>query len=335
VKTEKRDGKKILIWAIDPAQDPQDAMNLVKELKAWAARLKCQIQPVTVVSTSILKYPVAQVFRVERYEEATQRAADAYIKNFSGVAFCRPEVLFVKTFSNRMMAFELAKYAEAKKALMIFANTRAKQSWNPFRLGGFAETLAAASRTPVLLLNPEAQPSKEIPNILFPSDFGRESKNALAALTPWAKSFGSKILLFNQVELPVLVTPALNGYIPETPLDTEKIIVETEKARLAKAKRWAKWMADQGVPFATTVRRGKKFLPAEIVELALRHKVDLIAMSSHTSPAVAAVLGSNARDVILRARCPVLVFHRPKAARSATSAVKAAPDEELKQAALN
>ena len=180
-------------------------------------------------------------------------------------------------------------------------------------MGGFAETLVAVSRTPVLLLNPEAKPSTQIPSILFPTDFSQDSKKALLNLGPWAKAFRSKILLYSQVETPVIYASEFSGYWPAANIDS--LMKDVEKSRQKKAKQWSNVLAEQNVESRILIQNQKKSLGADVLEFAKKNNASLIALASRGGPVAQAVLGSVARDILLQAKCPVLIFHRPKTVR--------------------
>jgi nucleotide-binding universal stress UspA family protein len=318
--------KNKIIWAVDPTQNPTDAKNLIKEMKSWAKHLGCAIQPVSIFSNRTLNFPVELAFPwKEKFEEVAQKSIDRYFKKAGIKDVLPPEKIFISSNSNRKMAAELAKYAEKKKGLLIFAHTKAKKTWNPFRLGGFAETLAAVSRTPVLLLNPEAKPSTQIPSILFPTDFSQDSKNALLNLSSWAKAFHSKVLLYSQVETPAIYTTEYSGYWPAQLASLELLMKDIEKSRQKKAQQWSNILAEQNVDTRILIQHQKRSLGSDVLEAAKKSNVNLIALASHSGPVTQAILGGVARDVLLQAKCPVLIFYRPKAIRKHTFEQKPVP----------
>lgn len=304
---------KKIIWAVDPMQNPAEAKNLIKEMKVWAKHLGCAIQPVSIFSNRDLNFPVELAFpRTERFEEIAEDLIHRYFKKANIKNILTPEKIFISSNSNRKMAAELARYAERQKALLIFANTKARKTWNPFRLGGFAETLVAISRTPVLLLNPESKPSTQMPSILFPTDFSRDSEVALMNLSPWAKAFHSKVLLFSQVETPAIYMSEASGYWPAQSASLQSLMRDVEKSRQRKAKHWSSVLAEQNVETQILTQRQKRSLGTDILESAKKNNVSLIALASRRGPLAQTVLGGVARDILLQAKCPVLIFHRPK-----------------------
>ncbi len=314
LKNQKK--KQKIIWAVDSTQDPGDAENIIKELKIWAKHLNCEVQPVSVFSNAALAFQVdlAPPWK-EKFKVAAQKSLNNYLKQTKAKGFLTPELLFISTLSSRSMASVLSKYAETKRAMLIFAHTRAMKTWNPFRMGGFAETLAATSRVPVLLLNPSIQPSTKIPSILFPTNFTHESKNAMMKLEPLAKAFNSKVIIYNQVESPSIYLSEVNGIWPAQGISLESMTRDLEKARLKNANKWSELLQKENIENSLLVQRQRKYIGAEIIDVAKKSKTGLIAIASHRGSLAQAFLGGVVRDVILHSKCPVLIFYRPKNVR--------------------
>ncbi len=304
--------KNQIIWSVDPTQNPADAKNVIKELKIWAKRLNCDVQPVTIFSLSTLNLPMEMSFLwKDKLKEIAQKSMIQYLKKTQAKGFLPPDLVFISSQSNRKMATEMAKYAEVKNAQLVFANTRAMKTWKSFRMGSFAETLVATSRVPVLLLNPSALVSTKIPSILLPTDFSLTSKDALVKLEPWVKAFNSKILLYNQVQTPNINLADFNGIGQTEGLNLE--LKNVEKLRLRKGAEWMSLLQSQNIKSSLLVERQQKYLAADILEAARKNKVSLIALVNRSGPVTQALLGSVARDILLYAKCPVLIFYRPTA----------------------
>ena len=306
----KKSSKEIVIWAVDPNQDPKDAVNVVKELKTWARMLDCAVQPVVIATKSAFNLPINLGSRLEdELKLAAQKKIEKYLVKANATGFLPPEVRFISSTSIRKLADDMAKAALQKKALLVFANSRARKSWNPFSLGSFSTALISVSRTPVLLLNSKAQAAKKVSSILFPTDFSRNSRNALANVMPWAKLFKSKIVLFNQVETPSMYAGEANGYWESE--NFLSLVKGIEKSRIKKANKWSQIVSTQGIGCKNLVEKQKKSLSQDIVNVAKKENVSLIAIASHSGPIMHAILGNVARDVLLKAHCPVLIFYRP------------------------
>ncbi len=305
-----------IIWAVDSRQNPKEAKSIIKELRIWAKHLNCDVQPVSVFSKTALNFPTEMEQSWQsRYEDFAQKSLDRYLKKAGARDFLAPGFVFAKTTSKRKMATEMAHFAEENKVLLVFAHTRAKKTWNPFRLGGFVETLVSTSKVPVLLLNPKSLASNRFSNILFATDFSRESKNAFMRLDPWANALASKILLYNQVETPNIYPLEFYGAAQTETFNTDIIVKDAIAARTKKAAKWAASLRGQNIKCTPLIRKQKKDLATDIIDTAKMNNADLIVMASSSGPLSQAILGSVPRDVLLQAGCPVLVFFRPKAVR--------------------
>lgn len=315
----KKNQERKIIWAIDPSQKPSYAKNLIVELEAWSRRLNCPIQPVAVFSEKPLNLPIETFYPGRIHlEEIADQSLSNYLKKTNLKNFLPPEKIFIGSNSIRKMAKELAKYAEEKNALIIFANTRARKSWNPFHFGGFSETLVTISRIPVLLLNPKSRPSINIPSILFPTNFDQDSTLALTQLISFAKAFQAKITLYSQIENPTIYMAEFSGYWPSEVSNTEAVLQSIERTRMEKAKKWSRILADQNIASEIILARQKKSLSSDILDKAKKKHVSLIALANSSGPLAQALMGGVARDILLQAKCPVLVFYQPRKYKKAT-----------------
>ncbi len=302
--------KNTMIWAFDPTQKRSDVKSLIGELKLWAKQLDCDIQPVSILSNRALNLPVELAFSLtERNEKIGRRAVERYLKEV-GLKTLAPEILFISSTSRRKMAAELVRYAERQNALLIFANARTKNMWNPLRLGGFTETLIAISRIPVLLLNPDSKTSTKIPSILFPTDFGRESKDALLSLAPWAKAFGAKVFVYNQLETPAVYMSDFGVDWASQSASLQSMMKDIKKTRQKKAIPLLDILKEQNVESHLLIDDQRKSLSLDILDVAKKKSVKLISLASSTGTVAQTTVGSIARDILLQAKCPVLIFHR-------------------------
>lgn len=315
-----------IIWAVNPEQDPKQSIEIVKELKVWAKNLDCEVQPVAVFSKLYVNLPAnLNTLWKSSFEDFAQANVKNYLKKLPTKGFLSPELLFVPTFSSRQMAKEMAKYAEKNNALMLFANTRAKKTWNPFNLGGFAETLIATSKVPVLLLNPKAKSQPEKKSMLFPVDFTHDSNIALARIEPWVEAFNSQLLIYNQVETSQFYATEYS-ILPELESFIKTEVVNRNK----KMQAWAKHLEKQNIKSKVIVHRQQDYLANEILAIAKKSKVQLIVLTSNSGPYYQAILGSVPRDVLLQASCPVLFFHRPEVNKKrTTNTIKANQNESI------
>lgn len=310
-----------IVWAVDPLQNPAHTLETMKEITLWAKQLNCRIQPVSIFSSRTLNLPAEIQFSWD--ENFTEKWQQKFFTGHEIKDILPIEKIFVQSHSLRKMAAELVSYAAKEKAIIIFANSRNKQNMNPFRFGGFTEALVTLSQVPVLLLNPDAKASIDIKNILFPTDFSAESAAALSNLTPWAKAFSSKITIFSDVETPTIYLSEI-GYWPAHNINLENLIKSIEDTRNDKAQQWIFNLKKNGIEAAVAIQRQLGTVGTDIVKISQEQHVDLIAIASQSGPLTRVVLGSVARDVLLQAKCPVLIFYRNKENRKISRTDKTA-----------
>lgn len=331
--------KNKIIWAIDPTQNANDSKALVKDLLYWAKTLDCEILPVSVFDRDRLTQMLTlqneklitkgrtsqkQWPRNQTPQQFANQAVRNYLEAFPQLPLVPAKILFTASSSTRSQALTLARYAEKQRAVMVILETRQRKSWNPFRLGGFTETLTATTGIPVLTRNPETKTINTISKILFPTDFSADSKNALLNLTAWAKSMDAKILLFHQIEEPNLYASEMSTLALTTTINTEPLYKELHLSRTQVGQQWAQMLEKKGVASEVLLHRQRYSLPADILKAAKTYQAQMIVLSSHRGPTLQTLLGGVARDVLLQAKCPVLIFHRPKPKRNAGEARKAA-----------
>lgn len=294
-----------IIWAINPNKNPNDAKELVKEMKTWASTLNCDIQPVAVFSKLNIGFPPQVNFRWENtFEELAKASLQNYLKKIDSTDFLDAEIIFAATLSNRKMASELADYAKKANASLIFAHTRVKKTMNPIRLGGFAESLISLSDIPVLLMNPSVKNVSKKKSVLFPTDLSAESNQALAKVKPWVTALHSKLILFNRVEFPDFYANDFGA-----PAAIDQIMKEAENSRREALQKMQKSLEAENIKAGAIVAKSHKYLGAQIIEVARKNKVELIIVTNHAGPLYQAILGSVSRDILVHAKCPVLVLH--------------------------
>lgn len=306
--------KNKIIWAVNPSKNPRDAKALVKEMKIWADKLNCEIQPVAVFSKLNIGFPPQINSSWEKnFEEMAKASLQGYLKKIGSMSFLKPESIFTTTFSTRKMAAELAAYAKKSRATLIFSNTRVKKAINPVRLGGFAEALISLSEVPVLLMNPALQAKTKTKSILYPTDLSSESKNSLLNIKPLASAFRAKLILFNQVAYP-------NAYASDfgATKQINRIMNDVANSNREILQNIQQSLKSENIKSDIVVAKGHKYLGEQIIEVARKNKVELIVVTNHAGPFYQAILGSVARDILALAKCPVLVLHHVPKPKSKT-----------------
>ncbi len=296
--------KQTIIWAVNPTKNPKDAKELIKEMKVWSKKLNFDVQPVAVFSKLKTGFPAQlNLLWGNNFEEFAKSTFDNYLKKLPTKSFLKPQILYSNSLSNRSMAADLSSFAKKVNAAMIFACTRVKETKNPIRLGGFAESLITLSSVPVMLMNPSVESKANKKTILFPTNFTPESQQSLVEIKPWVTELNSKVILFNQIQFPEYYT-----YDTVTS-KIHNILKETEALRRESLENISHDLSKDQIKSSVIVARSHNYLGAQIIEVARKNKVELIVITNTTGPLYQSILGSVAKDVLVRAKCPVLVLN--------------------------
>lgn len=172
-------------------------------------------------------------------------------------------------------------------------------------IGSFAETLIERSRVPVIALQPVEPPARTplvVKEMLFATDFSRESQLAFGPALGFARKLGLPLVLYHCLEPP---TPILDyAYSPYLVYASER---RQERAHL-QATAWLARAAGAGVRARAHFEEGEVSV-AESVAQAARVRSSLIALAARSNPAVSALLGSVTRKLVRLATSPLWVLH--------------------------
>ncbi|QDK38618.1 universal stress protein [Bdellovibrio sp. NC01] len=294
----------LFIWAFDPQKNPKDSLQMIKEIKFWADRFKAKVQPVCVLTDSILE--IDPNLDTKNYREYVNRMVAKYLSLTSSKSFLPAKILSSSSPSRRKKALVLSEYAKQNEADIIFINSHERSAWRPLRLGGFCQALIELTESPMVVLNPEVQHSKRISTVLFPTDFDRASKTALSHIVPWIQKLKAKLLLFSRVEVSIYYmgsTSAMPSFV-----DADYFIHRMEDVRKGQAHKWKKRLTSSKIENDAIIQKEKKSLANDIVNVAKQQKADLIALVNVRQPRAERFLGSTARDVLVTSPCPVLIL---------------------------
>lgn len=145
-----------------------------------------------------------------------------------------------------------------------------------------------------------------IKNILVPTDFSENSKNALKYACTYALTFHTKLHLLYALE-PVIYAPDFTlGQITLPSVDTK----ELEDLANQELRKLILEIIPPEIISIPVLKLGKPFI--EIITYAKVADIDLIIISSHGHGSVEHILfGSTSEKVIKKAPCPVLSVRHP------------------------
>lgn len=202
----------------------------------------------------------------------------------------------------------LTQFAKKVNAEFIVLTTHSAEGVLPWSLGNFAETLILATKTPVLIVNPEHHVPKVVRRLLVTTDLSRKSGQYVLKVGDFARSIGAEVILYHkQVDPldPVIqqgVYSLGGGWVSvQNFIDDER---ETKSRQLEKMETL---LSRRGVSVSQVLETGPQNIVESINEAAEIHTVDMICVFTEASPLSAAILGSVARGLVRTAKVPIMV----------------------------
>jgi nucleotide-binding universal stress UspA family protein len=212
------------------------------------------------------------------------------------------ELVESATPSDKIMA-----RADATDVDLVVTGSHGRTGMKRALLGSVVEPLLHRCRQPVLVIPARLdQRQLEQPvtfsRIICALDFSDASLSALAYAFSIAEEADAKLTLVNVIELPPeLLNP------PQPPdFNIERTRSEAEAERLLKLRALVPEHARDYCTVETMVLEGGA--SRQLLRLAEEQQAELIVLGVHGRKALdLAVFGSNSRDVVTRAHCPVLI----------------------------
>jgi len=309
----------VAVWAVDPFEKDGKRVRAAHELVDFFAQaLAWKVRPISVIGPMDVNWPIELKgsLRANIAEAAQDSLSPVFEEITRDAVILEPRILIQPTPSLTASVDYLLASAKKDKAQVIALSTHGRRGLLHFRLGSFAETVIASSKTPVLTMNPKAILPKRISTILVPTDFSSTSRRVFVKMLEWACALNLiggqrvKILLVHRFENPV---PALFYGGGEVAVDSEvmrQMLEDAESARRRQGEQWEKLATNQGVNCEALIVKDSRDLSSLILATAKEVKADLVGMATYRGSIGQGLLGSVARDVLLSAHCPVVIVHR-------------------------
>lgn len=203
--------------------------------------------------------------------------------------------------------------AEEAGTDLIVIGTRGRAGLTKLALGSVAEELLRIAPCPVITFGPKAKVAAiapqgpAFPSILFATDFGAGSANALPYVRAMAAAPSTHIALLHMMA-PMSVSSSLSAYAPASAAAEE--FQEWQGASRGRSvqrlRKW--WLGDAKLAREPDYVVGMDFLPEGVLTAAEQRHCDLIVMGAHhAAPRLAAhIPWSAVHEVIRQASCPVM-----------------------------
>lgn len=274
-----------VVWGVDAADAPDTLCRTADFLRSWMRGLSARVEPVHV--------------RAPGGEDALGFEPPA------GSTFLSLKTLAAADRSLASRVEALLSYAESAQASAIALGTRARGALSRLALGSFADSAVFASRLPVLVLNPSAEPSKNLRSVLFAADFSEACREAFGLALRDVKARGLALTVFHAAS--ILHARPDAGYGSPSGFDQAKADYLAEVG--ARLKELLSRARKAGVAADGLIVEDDRDPAEVVVETAARRKAGLVAMVSHIGNIGAALGGSRTRKVILSSTCPVWTLH--------------------------
>lgn len=211
-------------------------------------------------------------------------------------------------------ATRILECAETFDADLIVTGSHGRTGVRRVLLGSVVEALLHRSRRPVLTIPSHLDASLAnhitFARIICAVDFSPASLAALAYALSLAEEAGARLTLLHVIEKPPELT-----HPPEPPdFDVEPIRAEAEAGCLTKLQALVPDEARDYCTLETAMVEGGA--ARQVLRVAADRHADLIVLGVHGRNAFdLAFFGSNSKDVVRQAQCPVLIV--PSGRRSA------------------
>lgn len=206
----------------------------------------------------------------------------------------------------------VASLALQTGADLLVMGTRGRGGFSKLALGSTAEEVLRIAPCPVLTVGPRAEiaPSRNaFQIILFATDFGKASAEALKVALSLAQTRHAKLVLLHMTALMPATSTSFPAYTPAMP--TAEDVQAWQSSSRTRCLRQLKECIPEGLHLdqQPAFVAGTELCPEGILTAAEQYRTDLIVMGANhaASPKMAAHIPWTAvHEVVRKAPCPVL-----------------------------
>ncbi len=208
-------------------------------------------------------------------------------------------------------AAQIRRFADSFNVDLVVTGSHGRSGVQRALLGSVVESLLHTCARPVLIvpshLDPHAIAAMSFGRIVCAVDFAAASLDALAFALSIAEEVDGALTLLHVIEMPPeLARPPIS---PD--YDVSRVRAEAEAAALARLRELVPAQAREYCSIQTAVLEGGA--ARQILRIAEEQDANLIVLGVHGRNAFdLAFFGSNSKDVIRHAHCPVLIVPAAK-----------------------
>ncbi len=210
----------------------------------------------------------------------------------------KPHLITEESPSLKSGVEKVLAFAKKDRADLIALQTHSRTGFKRLLLGSFAETMMLLSPISLLILNPDANVSRQTKRILFATDLDKSADIGIIKAAQFARHAGATLRLLH-IALPSYSTK-FKGQDPEVSKYRKHVDRRIQElVDLAESK---------GVECDAVIRDDVIPKTDLILKEAKASKAELVAVHSKSGPLRRLILGSVARHVVRAAKIPVLVI---------------------------
>jgi len=331
-----------IIWALDAFEADhallQHAIDTIHGLKQRFP--KALVQPVYVFTPGqfSLSSEIATPYSgpwLDQFRPAAEKALATLMKSIPRDWQTLPPRVLTQGFSSNFGAVKsLIKFSNQWQADLIVSSSHGRKGLKRLVLGSFSESLVQRSPVPVIVVGPRSRTVRSFERILFPTQFGKLSKDAFRECIGLAKSLQSKVTLFHALPHPFEPVFQAGVYLlGGNWIPAENYYSHDLGHHERHVHHWVRYAQRQGVECDQNIQTEARLIATSIVQLAIKYKHSMICMEMQSGPWMSALLGSITKQVLRSSPCPVVVLNSAYLNKAAqTSSRKRAARIERKAA---
>ncbi|MGE3262080.1 MAG: universal stress protein [Bacteriovoracia bacterium] len=303
--------KENIIWAVDPFTAQK--IPLAKSRHMLATLQKCgslAVEPVAIVSPKDARWPLEFDGRwSERFLEVAEFSLKDVKRKMRLPEVADPKLLVEASVRREDAIRALLNFSSGEAAKIILVNLHAHAGLKRFRLGGFTESLFAASSIPVLTLRGNTRVPNQIKVIAFPTDLTRLAKKYLPKIISIARDFGARLAILHRLEVPAIFSVDWVGFAAAAEMEPmQEVMAENESIKKKLGEEFVAEAHSAGVGAEFHLIRGMTSLGEAIVRASCEAKADIVAVAAQDHSLTQKILGSTSREVLRLSPRPVLVL---------------------------
>lgn len=293
---------KNLVWAVDTMEPEEFQRNAQFILGSLTRETSCAVWPV-----HVLTFPFANPKGTTSYEQAYLALSEkrlAGLKNCSDVPEMKTGQVIVNRDGDLRSSVRLViEYAQDRKADAIVVSTHSRGAVANLFMGSFAETLLLTCPIPVITVNPQSKVREKISKVLFPTNFGDDSKPAFQKTVELCSTLDANLCAYYREPFIPMMEPSFEFF---------RYLEEEHENRKLRAGWFREFALNARVPLEIYMDSKPGNVADEISSFASSHNFDLIALVSQTNSNEGPRLGSTCRRVVRHSACPVWTIKTQK-----------------------